>query len=140
MSDERRDVTVDEISRLADTPANTISSLDALKDAFSTERWKRNQAAAVRDHRSNSQKTEQQLRPGAIKIVTLGGDTSLREIALAEYGTADSWRLIADYNGIKGSIGEAGTTLIIPPPPVRAGVRQNGNIQAQRPGEAPGTC
>lgn len=117
----------DEIGRLENIPRETVHATDRVADVLVFEGWRRTLAHRVFMFRGSAQErhreVKEQAKPGALKFITVPGDTTLRQIALAEYGSADSWQEIADANGFDGSIVPAGTVVIIPPP--KGGVRVN---------------
>ena len=143
-ADNIRSETEAELTRLLNTPAQTLSALDFVVQTLKLEQWKRNQAKALHDHRANVQRVQRdvvrQFAPGAIGTVTVRGTSTLRDIAVQVYGTPDAWQQIADFNNIVGSIVDAGTVLALPQTPQQRGVRTDGNIQTERAGQASASC
>lgn len=53
-------------------------------------------------------------RPDLLGTVIARADTSLRDVSLQFFGTADNWREIRRYNGFAGSVVAAGTIVFVP--------------------------
>ena len=113
--------TSDVIDRLSDTPYTVRTVFDSVVDVLDVESWGRSVALAARQQRAVVQKQGLELQkkasPGAVEVVVVPGDTTLRQLAQKYYGDADSWQLIADVNDIVGSVVAAGTVVIITPKP-----------------------
>ena len=52
--------------------------------------------------------------PTVRTVLTLQQGQTLRDVALDEYGSAASWRLIADFNGFESSVLPGGTLVRVP--------------------------
>lgn len=52
--------------------------------------------------------------PDILGTFTSPEDVTLRDVSTQFYGTANNWTLIADFNGLKGSIAPRGTIVRIP--------------------------
>lgn len=119
-------------TQLVDVPYLDAVASDRVLDVLSTESWRRTLGRRVSAHRFDAQRLEQDIReevaPEALAVVTLPGDTSLRALALRAYGSADAWQVIADFNGLTGSVVPGGTQIVIPPAPARAGGVQRGDV------------
>lgn len=124
----------DTISQLTDTPRTTMMTSDRLSDVLSVETWRMSVAYATHNFAGIAQRKERetvkQARPGALTIITVPQDTTLRKISLDVYGTADNWQDIADFNQFEGSQVPAGTVVIVPPASPSQGVRTRGDLQA----------
>lgn len=124
----------DTIESLVDVPRTTLTASDRLSDVISIEVWRHSVAEAAHEFRglvqNKERETVKEVRPGALTIMTVAQDTTLRQLSLDAYGTADSWQIIADFNGFTDSQVEAGTVVIIPPAPPSQGVRTRGDLQA----------
>lgn len=60
--------------------------------------------------------------PGLLGVFTTPNDVTLRDVSTRFYGRPEGWTLIADFNGIAGSIAPRGTVLRIPDPANLQGV------------------
>lgn len=105
---------------LSDLPYYNLTPVDDVAAVVEAEVWRRDTAAATRkvqaeSRRSSSAVAERNL-PGALAVITVTENTSLRQLALRYYRNADAWTVIADANGIVGSFAPAGTRIIIPRP------------------------
>lgn len=120
------------LGQLSDVPYLDAQTTDRVLDVLSIERWRRTLGERVFSFRATAQRLERAIqaeaRPSALAVITVPGDTSLRTISRQVYGTADSWQVIADFNGFETSIVPAGTTVVIPPAPVRAGGVQRADL------------
>lgn len=118
------------IGILSDEPYTAAQTTDRVLDVLTGERWRRTLSRRVAALRATAQRLEQQVREkalgGVLTVITLPGDTSLRQIAIQAYGTADAWQTIADFNGFTTSVIPGGTVVTIPPAPERAGGIQRG--------------
>jgi len=54
------------------------------------------------------------ITPKVLKVIRARATTDLRLIAREAYGTSDGWQQIATYNGIKGSVVQPGTIVLVP--------------------------
>lgn len=105
---------------LSDLPYFQLLPFDDVAMVVEAEVWRRDTAAASRKvsaeaRRSSSSVAERNL-PGALAVVTVTENTSLRSLALKYYSIADAWTFIADANGLVGSSAPAGSRIIIPRP------------------------
>lgn len=105
---------------LSDLPYYNLLPVDDVAQALAAEVWRRDTAAATRKvqseaRRSSAAVTERSV-PGALAVITLTENTSLRSLATRFYDSADAWTVIADANNLTGSIAPAGTRLTIPRP------------------------
>lgn len=116
------------IGVLVDVPYTVGQTFDSVIEVLEGEVWRRTTSLRVRQQRAAAQRQGRVLVkaavPGAIAIVVVPADTTLRQLAITYYGSADDWQIIADVNGLHSSLVSAGTTLIITPKPsaARAGV------------------
>ncbi len=103
---------------LVDRPYTIWQTSDRVVDVLACETWRRDAAYATDRLRAQVQRRAGALRslasPGALAVIVLPGDTTLRQLALTYYGTSDAWQQIADVNGFDGSIVAAGTPVIVP--------------------------
>jgi hypothetical protein len=122
------------IQQLVDVPRTTLTTSDRLADVLSIESWRMSLANSVHEFRGLAQRKERetvkQARPGALTIITVAQDTTLRQVSLDVYGTADNWQVIADFNQFVDSQVPAGTVVVVPPAPPAQGVRTRGDLQA----------
>lgn len=104
-----------------DLPYTELLQIDDVIEVLRVEDWRlstrrntrRTAAAATRGRNTIGERAT----PGALATVTVRENQTLRQLALEFYGSADSWTLIADANGIVGSYVEPGTVLVIPRAP-----------------------
>lgn len=105
---------------LSDLPYYNLLPFDDVALVVEAEVWRRDTAAATRrvqaEARRSSTSVAERNTPGALAIVTLTENTSLRSLASRYYGNADSWTVIADANNLVGSTAPAGARLLIPRP------------------------
>lgn len=105
---------------LSDVPYYNLTPVDDVTAALEVEVWRRDTVSATRkvqaEARRSSAAVADRTVPGALAIVTLTENTSLRSLALRYYNNADAWTVIADANGLTGSVALAGMRLVIPRP------------------------
>jgi hypothetical protein len=105
---------------LSDLPYVSLLPVDDVSAVLEAEVWRRDTAASSRtvqaEARRSSAATADRSMPGAVAVVTLTENTSLRVLAVRYYGDADAWTTIADANGLISSIAAAGLRLVIPRP------------------------
>jgi hypothetical protein len=89
-----------------------------VSDILAAENWRRAAAiaAAVLATAGIDAREAVRSRVGddVIETVTLKDNQTLRDIALAAFGSADDWVVIADFNGITTSDPGSGTTIRVP--------------------------
>jgi len=109
----------DLLGEVLDSPYTKMTTADGVVDVLNVEGYRRTVGARVFDLRGTSIKQartiEKAAAPGAISIVRVAQDTTLRMLSLRFYGTSDAWQGIADVNGFVDSQVPAGTVVIIPP-------------------------
>lgn len=116
------------LQQTVDVPYTSIQVDDSVVSVLDLESWRRSQALETR--RLNAAQITQArnlvdvIEPGAIAIVSIAQNTTLRQLAIKYYGNADRWQAIADANGFVDSQVEAGTLVIIPP----AGASQGASV------------
>ena len=107
------------LQQTVDVPYTSIQVDDSVVSVLDLESWRRSEALETR--RLNAAQITQArnlvdvIEPGAIAIVSIAQNTTLRQLAIKYYGNADRWQAIADANGFVDSQVEAGTLVIIPP-------------------------
>lgn len=103
---------------LSDLPYTEAQRVDTVVEVFACEAWRMTTAEASRRLRAACQRRAIEVAkaaiPSAIAVVVMPGDQTLRDLARIYYGSADSWQLIADANGLVGAIVEAGTIVVVP--------------------------
>jgi hypothetical protein len=111
------------ISRLTDRPYTESSPRDGVLDVLAVEQFNRTVGQRTGELRASAQNTaksiNEQNAPGALQVVVVPAETTLRQLAKKFYGSADDWQLIADINFLNESQVPAGTTLIIPQKPAQ---------------------
>lgn len=104
---------------IAGVPRQGITLSDRVSDLLDVERWRRTVSFEQGDLRNGCLRRAKQAKdraiPGALTVVTVPGDTTLRRLSFTYYGTADEWQRIADVNGFVDSLVPAGTVVVIPP-------------------------
>lgn len=107
------------LESLAEIPATYVEVSEDVIDTLFVETWRRALAFqlglvvdAAEEERRNLEPDD---APGALRFVTVPGDTTLRELARQHLGDPDAWQTIADLNGLTSSIAPAGFVLILPP-------------------------
>lgn len=114
-----RDLGEQNRQQLEDLPYTYASVSDQVTDVLVTETWRRTLGGTERDlifaGLETARRETKQIAPGVLSIVTVPGETSLRQIAATYYGSADDWQRIADANGLVGALVPAGATIVIPP-------------------------
>lgn len=120
LTEQMRTLLEDERERLADVPRQVTTLSDRVLDLVNVESWRRSLSAAQRDLEAGcmtrASNASKKVLPGALTVVTVPGSTTLRDLSLTYYGSADDWQRIADTNGLSDSYVAAGTVLVIPPP------------------------
>lgn len=110
---------------LVDQPYTQAQVIDDVIEVLACERWRRTLARADRAMRAAVLRRSRSLArtavPGAIAIVVMPGESTLRDLSRTYYGTADSWQLIADANGFSSSRVAPGTVVVVPPPAASGG-------------------
>lgn len=105
---------------LSDLPYYQLLPVDDVTAALEVEVWRRDTAAASRNVQAEARRSSAAVGernvPGALAIVTLTENTSLRVLAVRYYGDADAWTVIADANGLVSAVAPAGIRLVIPRP------------------------
>ncbi len=105
---------------LSDLPYFQLMPFDDVAMVVEAEVWRRDTAAASRKVQAESRRSASAVAernvPGALAVVTVTENTSLRQLAIRYYSNADAWTVIADANGLVGSSAPAGSRLIIPRP------------------------
>lgn len=107
------------LSNLADLAWPVAQTRNGLVSVLRMECWRRTtafqaarvRAAVIRQARALAKTSS----PGAVAVVVMPENGSLRQIALMYYGSADEWQKIADINGFDRSVVPAGTVVIVPP-------------------------
>ena len=111
------------MSRVLDRPYTESSPRDDVIGVLAVEQYNRTvgqRSGELRAAALNAGKSiNEQNAPGALQVVVVPQDTTLRKLSQVYYGTADDWQLIADINFLNESQVEAGTTLIIPQKPAQ---------------------
>lgn len=107
--------------RLADQVYTYAQTTDQVSTVLACAAWRGNVSVRTGALRSTALRQAKELearaRPGALAVVVVRGDTTLRQLALVYYGSADQWQQIADVNGFDSSVVPAGTVVVIPPKP-----------------------
>lgn len=118
-ADTVRRASADEIERLADLPYTQATAFDTVAEVLTVEAWRRGVASAQGALAATlvrvASAERQRVVPGTLLVVTVPGDTTLRQLSLTYYGSSDDWQRIADANAIVGSIVPAGTIIVVPP-------------------------
>lgn len=108
-----------ERTQIGDVPRTSCTDSDQVVDLMAVETWRRTLSYQQEVMRNGAMQRARNMRdglvPGALQIVTVPGDTTLRKLSTAYYGTADSWQVIADANGFHDSFIARGTIVVIPP-------------------------
>lgn len=103
---------------ISDLPYYNLLPVDNVSQALEAEVWRRDASSQARkvqaESRRSSSSVAERVVPGAIAVITLVENTSLRALALRYYGDADSWPVIADANGLVGSTAPTGSRIVIP--------------------------
>lgn len=108
-----------EREQIESVPVQLTTLSDRAVDLMNVDAWRRTldfEQGKLRDgclRRAAS--AQNRVAPGSMVIVKVPGATTLRTLSLIYYGTADSWKQIADINDLTESLVPAGTTLVIPP-------------------------
>jgi hypothetical protein len=101
-----------------DSSPEDVFATDDVTSALAAETWRRDFGAAARHLGALAIKAREAVRARVVDdylaIETIGPGQTLRSLALRYYGSADSWPLIADANGLVGSDAPVGTRVVIP--------------------------
>ncbi len=104
-----------------DRPYIYASPRDGVVDVLAASNWERTVNRDTAILVASAQRTErdfaEEQAPGALEVVLVPADTTLRALSTAYYGDPDDWQLIADVNGLVDSVVPAGTAVIIPAKP-----------------------
>jgi nucleoid-associated protein YgaU len=107
-----------EVAQLTELPYTYAQTGDSVIQVLGCEDWRRLLARNSDSLTATSLRTSQQFQenvlPGSLAVVTVPGDTTLRQLSTTYYGTPDSWTIIADANDLTDSLVAAGTVLVIP--------------------------
>lgn len=117
-ADSLRAESEDEIGRLTNVPATFAQTTDAVVATFRAETWRRGVARRaghlVASALTTAANFQRNVLPGALQVLVVPGDTTLRQLSTRYYGSPDSWTVIADANALVDSTVPAGTVLVIP--------------------------
>jgi hypothetical protein len=103
---------------LGDVPPVGLIPVDDVSSGLSAFSWARDVSSAVMSLSVASIMLRNAVRDRTVSDyiadVRLREGQTLRNIALLYYGSADSWGIIADANGLTGSIHPPGTRVLVP--------------------------
>ncbi len=105
-------------SQMSDIPYTRAQSSDGVVPVLRMQAYRTTMSGQARNISARARRQTQQFLaavfPDAVAVIIVPQTTSLRAISITYYGTADSWQVIADQNGLSGSIVPEGTVLVIP--------------------------
>lgn len=109
------------LAAFAEVPVNNATTITAVADILSVERWRRETAFGIALLRTATQRSSRELerrrKPEATKVVTVPEGSTLYDVSREFYQTPDFATFLAEFNGLSGALVPAGTEVVVPPKP-----------------------